>query len=103
MLLFRISYRDDPRLVAARIEEIARTAKGVAPSPAPKATVYEFQEAVVIIRLQYYARLRGPVGGLDIRAEILTRVRDAFAEAGIAIPTPAGDVTLPRAQLLPVP
>ena len=103
VLLFRISYRDDPGLVAAKVEDIARSAKGVAPKPAPKATVYEFQESVVIIRLQYYARLRGPVGGLDIRAEILTRVRDAFAEAGIAIPTPAGDVTLPRAQLLPVP
>ena len=49
----------------------------------------------MIIRLQYYARLRGAVGGLDIRAEILSRVRDAFAEAGIVIPTPSGDVTLP--------
>ena len=101
VLLFRISYRDDPRLVAAKVEEIARTTKGVAPNPAPKATVYEFQEAAVIIRLQYYARLRGAVGGLDIRAEILTRVRDAFAQAGIVIPTPSGDVTLPRTELRP--
>ena len=101
VLLFRISYRDDPRLVAAKVEDIARSAKGVAPNPAPKATVYEFQEAAVIIRLQYYARLRGAVGGLDIRAEILTRVRDAFAEAGIVVPTPSGDITLPHAQLRP--
>ena len=101
VLLFRISYRDDPRRVATRIEEIARAAKGVAANPAPKATVYEFQEAAVIIRLQYYARLRGAVGGLDIRAEILTAVRDHFAEAGIAIPTPTGDVTLPRAPVPP--
>ena len=70
-------------------------------NPMPKATVYEFQEAAVIIRLQYYARLRGAVGGLDIRSEILTRVRDAFAEAGFAIPTPSGEVTLPHAELHP--
>jgi hypothetical protein len=73
----------------------------VAPSPAPKATVYEFQEAAVIIRLQYFARLRGAVGGLDLRAEILTRVRDAFAQAGIVVPTPSGDVTLPMAESRP--
>ena len=101
VLLFRISYRDDPRVVAAKVEEIARATKGVVPNPAPKASVYEFQEAAVIIRLQYYARLRGAVGGLDIRAEILSRVREAFAQAGIVIPTPSGDVTLPRAELRP--
>ena len=55
----------------------------------------------MIIRLQYYARLRGAVGGLDIRAEILSRVREAFAQAGIVIPTPSGDVTLPRTELRP--
>jgi potassium-dependent mechanosensitive channel len=65
VLMFRTSYRDDPRLVAAAIEEVARTTKGVAPNPSPKATVYEFQEAAVIIRLQYYVHLRGAVGGLD--------------------------------------
>jgi hypothetical protein len=55
----------------------------------------------VIIRLQYYARLRGAVGGLDIRADILTGVRDAFAEAGIVVPTPSGDVALPRSDMPP--
>ena len=33
VLLFRISYRDDPRVVAAKVEEIARATKGVASKP----------------------------------------------------------------------
>ena len=108
VLTFKISYRDDPRDAAARIEEAARTTTGVLTSPAPKATLYEFTDAGVTIRLQYYVRLHGPVSGLDIRAEILARVREALAEAGIAIATPNGDVHLPtspaaRAPVLAAP
>jgi small-conductance mechanosensitive channel len=75
----------------------------VLPNPAPRATVYEFGDAGVTICLQYYARLCGAVGGLDIRSEILTRVRDAFAEAGFAFPTPSGEATLPRSGHHPAP
>jgi hypothetical protein len=38
------------------------------------------------------------MGGLEIRAEILTDVRYAFAEARLVIPTPSGEVTLPRPE-----
>ena len=98
VLLFRISYRDDPKVAAELVRHVARTTNGVLPNPAAQATVYEFGEAAVTIRLQYYLRLRGAVGGLDVRAEILTRVRDAFADAGFVIPTPTGEVTLPRSE-----
>lgn len=97
VLLFKISYRDDPRAAAELIEEVARTARGVLPAPAPKATLYEFTDAGVTVRLQYHCRLRGPVGGLDIRADILTRVREALARAGLSIATPGGDILLPAA------
>lgn len=105
VLNFKVSYRDDPRAAASRVEEVARTAKGVLPTPAPKATLYEFTDAGVTIRLQYYVRLRGAVGGLDIRADILARVREALAAAGISIATPAGDILLPtgRAAALAAP
>jgi potassium efflux system protein len=101
VLLFRISYRDDPSLAAELVRQVARSTNGVLANPAPQATVYEFGEAAVTIRLQYYVRLHGPVGGLDVRAEILTRVRDAFAEAGFVVPTPLGEITLPRSEPRP--
>jgi small-conductance mechanosensitive channel len=70
-------------------------------NPVPKATLYEFTDSGVTIRLQYYVRLRGTLGGLDIRADILARVRDALAAAGIRVATPAGDVRLPTSPPVP--
>jgi potassium efflux system protein len=101
VLMFRVSFRDDPRAAAAQIEAVARSVAGVVANPPPKATVYEFTDAAITVRLQYYARLRGPVGGLDIRADILSGVRDAFADAGFSVPTPSGEVVLLRSMPAP--
>lgn len=101
-MTFKISYRNDPRDAAARVEQVARTATSVLTMPAPKATLYKFTDAGdVTIRLQYYARLHRPVGGLDIRAEILTRLLDSVDDARIAIPMPLGEVMLSRSERRP--
>ena len=94
MLLFRISYRDDPARAAMRIEQVAQATRGVLTAPPAKATVWEFDDTGVTIRLQYYVRLRGPVGGLDTRADILRAVRELFVSEGFSISTPSGDVSL---------
>lgn len=94
VLTFKISYRDDPRRAAAQVEEVARSSQGVLANPPPKATVYEFTDTGILVRLQYYVRLRGPVGGLDVRADILQRTRDAFVASGVTITTSSGEVTL---------
>ena len=94
VLTFKISYRDDPRRVAAQVEDVARTTQGVLASPPPKATVYEFTDTGIMVRLQYFVRLRGPIGGLDVRADILQRTREAFVASGVTITTSSGEVTL---------
>ena len=94
VLTFKISFRDDPGRAAARIQELTQATEGVLPTPPAKATVWEFADTGVVIRLQYYVQLRGPVGGLDTRADILRGVRDLFAREGFSISTPSGDVAL---------
>lgn len=101
VLNFKVSYQDEPRAAAALIEGMTRAVPGVLTTPAPKATLYEFTDAGVTIRLQYYVRLNGPVGGLDIRADILGRIREALAAAGVRVTTPAGDVRLPTGSASP--
>lgn len=101
ILTFKVSYQDDPRAAASTIEAVVAATSGVLANPAPKATLYEFTDSGVTIRLQYYVRLRGTVGGLDIRADILAKVRDALAAAGIRVATPAGDILLPTGSPIP--
>lgn len=94
VLLFKISFRDDPNRAASRIEQVARAAEGVLSAPAAKATIWEFADTGIVIRLQYFVHLRGPIGGLDTRADILRSVRELFAREGFSISTPSGDVSL---------
>ena len=94
VLMFKISFRDDPARAAMRIEQVAQATHGVLTAPPAKATVWEFGDTGVTIRLQYYVRLRGPVGGLDTRADILRAVRELFVSEGFSISTPSGDVSL---------
>lgn len=94
VLMFKISFRDDPARAAMRVEQVAQATQGVLTAPPAKATVWEFGDTGVVIRLQYYVRLRGPVGGLDTRADILRAVRELFVREGFSISTPSGDVSL---------
>ena len=94
VLLFTISYHDDPALAVRLVEEIARGTTGVMAHPAPKATTYEFTERGIMVRLQYYVHQRGSIGGLDIRSAILERTHAAFARAGFTVPAANGDVAL---------
>jgi potassium efflux system protein len=94
ILLFTISYQDNPALAARLVEEIARGTTGVMAHPAPKATTYEFTERGITVRLQHYVHQRGSVGGLDIRSTILERTHAAFARAGFTVPAANGDVAL---------
>ena len=94
VLLFTVSYQDDPALAARLVEEIARGTTGVMAHPAPKATTYEFTERGITVRLQYYVHQRGSVGGLDIRSSILERTHAGFARAGFTVPAANGDVAL---------
>ena len=107
VLMFRVGYHDDARRAASRVQEAAAATQGVLKTPPPKATVYEFTDLGISIRLQYVIDLRGVVGGLDIREAILGRVYQAFAEDGFSIPLPSGEVKLPNAAreapLLPAP
>ncbi len=94
VLTFKVSFRDDPTRVALRIEQVVQATRGVLAVPPAKATVWEFGDTGVTIRLQYYVQLRGPIGGLDTRADILRAVRDLFVAEGFSISTPSGDVAL---------
>ena len=102
VLLFRISYRDDPGRLQPRSRTSHARPRALPPSRHPRPPCMSSRNrrdhppAILCPAARPGRRPRYP-------SRDLTRVRDAFAEAGIAIPTPAGDVTLPRAQLLPVP
>jgi potassium efflux system protein len=98
VLNFTVSYRDDPAEAARLVQNAAIRTRGVLQTPAPKATVYDFIDRGVTIRLQYFTLLRGSYSGLDVRAEILDGVYEAFREAGFTMPTPLGEVrlSLPR-------
>jgi len=97
-----ISYADPPERAIAIIEEILAEHPGVARSPAPMVTVDEFGNSSVDLRMCYYIDLMGSYSLFVIRSEVLTAVRNRFAEEGLTIPFPQRDVHLIPAGPKPV-
>jgi potassium efflux system protein len=85
VLMFRVSFFDDVEHAVELIAEVARSTEGVLASPPSKATVWEFAEIGISIRLQYFIHATGP--SFDIRDRILRDVLEAFAAEGFTIPT----------------
>jgi potassium efflux system protein len=91
VLHLRISDRHDPERTAAWIADVTRNTEGVLPVPAPKASVWEFTDAGVTIRLEYAIRMQGSTASVDARANLLRRLREALATANARPQDAAGD------------
>ncbi len=92
ILTVGISYNDDPSKAIAIIEKILGEHPGVTPNPAPMVTVDEFGASSVDLRVCYYIDLRGTYSGFVTRSEVLTAIRNRFAQEGLSIPFPQRDV-----------
>ena len=99
ILAVGISYNDDPPTAIRIIEEILGEHPGIAPNPAPMVTVEQFGASSVDLRLCYYIDLRGSYSGFVTKSEVLTKIRDRFAEAGLSIPFPQRDVHIIPAKI----
>lgn len=99
ILAVGISYNDDPPTAIRIIEEILGEHPGIAPNPAPMVTVEQFGASSVDLRLCYYIDLRGSYSGFVTKSDVLTKIRDRFAEAGLSIPFPQRDVHIIPAKI----
>ena len=93
-----ISYNDDPPTAIRIIEEILGEHPGVAPNPAPMVTVEAFGASSVDLRICYYIDLRGSYSGFTTKSEVLTKIRQRFAEEGLSIPYPQRDLHIIQAK-----
>ncbi|MCB1744181.1 MAG: mechanosensitive ion channel [Gammaproteobacteria bacterium] len=94
LLMIGISYDNEPDDAIAIISEIVNGYEPVLQTPKPLVTLFEFADSAVIIRLHYFVNMRGSVGKLAVRSEVLRRIWQRFAEQGITIPYPQQDVHL---------
>jgi len=98
VVMVRISHGDDPDRAARLIEELLSAYDPVLRKPPPKVTLWEFADSAVVFRIQYFVHVRGPVGRLDIRSQVLRQIWYRFKEEGIQIPFPQRDIHIRAPQ-----
>jgi potassium-dependent mechanosensitive channel len=87
-----VAYGSDPRAVRAAMLAVAQKHPEVLTAPAPSVTLDEFGAANIGFTL--YAFVGDVSKGGGIRTELAIAILDAFAEAGIAVPSGQNEITI---------
>lgn len=92
VLMVGISYEDDPEQAISLIKELLAQHPAVLDAPAFKVLLWEYGDSALMIRVQFFSRIRGDVGRADLRSQVLLGIWSRFKQAGITIPFPQRDV-----------
>lgn len=92
ILLVGISYNDDPEKAIEVIKKICVDHPAVLSEPAPKVLLWEYADSALIIRIQLFSQIRGAIGRVDMRSQLLLSIRRALQDAGMSIPFPQRDL-----------
>ena len=87
-----ISYNDDPAEAIKVIEKVCKEHSAVLATPALKVLLWEYADSALMIRVQLFSRIRGEIGRVDMRSQLLLSIRTALQEAGMSIPFPQRDI-----------
>jgi potassium-dependent mechanosensitive channel len=87
-----VAYGSDPRQVRAAMMVVAQKHPEVLTAPAPSVTLDEFAAANIGFTLYAFVGDVSKAGG--IRTELAIAILDAFAEAGIAVPSGQNEITI---------
>jgi small-conductance mechanosensitive channel len=87
-----VAYGSDARQVQAALLAVAQKHPEVLTIPAPSVTLDEFAAANITFTL--YAFIGDITKGGSVRTDLAISILDAFAEAGIAIPSGRNEITI---------
>jgi small-conductance mechanosensitive channel len=87
-----VGYGDDIARAKEVMLGVLRALPSVLPDPAPEALVWALSDSAVVIRLRWWVHPPRQTDALSSRDEVLHRVRDALADAGIDLPFPTRQV-----------
>jgi potassium-dependent mechanosensitive channel len=87
-----VAYGSDPRQVRAAMLAVAQKHPEVLTAPAPSVTLDDFAAANIGFTLYAFVGDVSKAGG--IRTELAIAILDAFAEAGIAVPSGQNEITI---------
>lgn len=92
VLMIGISYDDDPHHALEIVRETVLAHPAVLSDPSAKFLLWEYADSALMLRAQFYTRIRGTIGRADVRSQILFSIWDRFKEEGITIPYPQRDL-----------
>ncbi len=93
-----VAYGSDPRTVRTAMLGVAQKHSEVLTAPAPAVTLDEFGAANIGFTLYAFVGDVGKAGG--IRTDLAIAILDAFAEAGIAVPSGQNEITIRNIERL---
>jgi len=80
-----VAHGSDVRRAMQVVAECAAAQEGSLSEPAPNVLLEEFSGAALVLRVQYWLQLGGPLSGPEVDSQLRLKISDRLAEAGIAM------------------
>ena len=97
-----VAYGSDTRLAASLLAQCAREHAHVLRDPIPEVFFEDYGDSALQFVLVYWVQLGLQVGPRRVDSDLRHAIGDRFAEAGIGVPFPQGDIRLEVNGPLPV-